>query len=231
MTTYYKAARPDGTDFRTGTLLHYVGAAIEHPALGRPSYPWSPRRINPNDPSTYLSTSVEPAETLIGGRWPCRLFEVEPIGEVVARTDGSYPHKRGMQAYSVIRELPAHMALGPNGEAVAAIIERADRLTTRDIDVLGRHVTWEDDRLIRAAWVIAHNAMYSAAREAAAFAALMAMRQVVVSHARLQYSIVADTMVVVRRATTALIARDLISAEHFDTLYGPWASVIDNKEG
>ena len=29
-----------------------------------------------------------------------------------------------------------------------------------------------------------------------------------------------------RDAALALVARDLISTEHFDALYGPWASVI-----
>jgi len=31
-----------------------------------------------------------------------------------------------------------------------------------------------------------------------------------------------------REAARALVVRDLISREHFDTLYGPWASVMEN---
>jgi hypothetical protein len=30
-------------------------------------------------------------------------------------------------------------------------------------------------------------------------------------------------------AAFALLVRDLITAEHFDVLYGPWASVMDKQ--
>jgi hypothetical protein len=69
-------------------------------------------------------------EALIGGRWTCRLFQVEPRGEVV--TDGGHPRKVGATAWKVTRELPAHLALGPNGMTVAALIERAGRVTVKE---------------------------------------------------------------------------------------------------
>jgi hypothetical protein len=49
MTTYYKATRPDGTDFRTGTIDYAAalasGEVIHHPV----------ETMVPNDPATYLS--------------------------------------------------------------------------------------------------------------------------------------------------------------------------------
>lgn len=34
MSTYYKATRPDGTDFRTGTVRYEVGTTVTHPNPG-----------------------------------------------------------------------------------------------------------------------------------------------------------------------------------------------------
>ena len=121
--TYYKATCPDGTDFRTGTIDYGAalvsGAVIRHP---------SKRRVK-DDPSTYLSLSIEPADCT-GFSWPCRLFRVEPVGRVGTASD--LPNKRTALALRVVEELPAHLALGPNGERVAAFIEALPALTTDD---------------------------------------------------------------------------------------------------
>ena len=63
--TYYKAVRPDGTDFYSGKVLwDRVGEIVEHPNPGT------------DHARGYLSVSVSPADCT-GMRWPCRLFEVE----------------------------------------------------------------------------------------------------------------------------------------------------------
>jgi hypothetical protein len=85
----------------------------------------------------------------------------------------------------VVRELPAHLALGPNGETVAALIERA------------RTITPDEAERLNAAW--------NAARDAARYAAWYAARD----------------------ATLALVVKDLITPDQFNTLYGPWASVME----
>ena len=140
MTVFYKATRPGGTDFRTGTIHYRVGATVEHPTTKRFS------DMRPNEPGTYLSVSVEPGEALTGGSWPCRMFRVEPVGRTIERTDGQLPYKRGCCALRLLEELPAHTALGPNGEAVAALIERARRLTFDelcDLDAARRDAAWD----------------------------------------------------------------------------------------
>ena len=122
MTTavYYKALRPDGTDFATGTT---------RPALGQ----WMPlitgelimcRR------GYHVSDAV--AETLAGGSWPCLLARVE-IPEGDWEQQG---HKLAVSTYRVVEWLPAHQALGPNGQEVAALIERARLLTAPELQRL-----------------------------------------------------------------------------------------------
>jgi len=124
--TFYKATTPDGKDFRTGTL-DYAGALVSGEPVSRPDQ----GPMVKDSPSTYLSVSVEPGEVLLGGTWPCRLFLVEPLGEVIGSDD--HPYKRCCKSLRVLEEVPAHQALGPNGAEVAAIIERIDGLTVGEI--------------------------------------------------------------------------------------------------
>jgi hypothetical protein len=126
MTVYYKATRPDGLDFWTGTIAYRPGVTVGHPV----SRCYADMR--PNDPGTYLSVSTEPGEVLTGGSWPCRVFRVDPVDRTVARTDGMYPWKRGCVSVRVLEEVPAYVALGPNGERVAALVERVRRLTVEE---------------------------------------------------------------------------------------------------
>lgn len=183
---YYKATRPDGTDFYSGTVDY--AAAL---ASGRPLE----RLTSPDgfyqccSPTVYHAADV-PAETLIGGSWPCRLFEV------TGRPVDIEGHKFGFRSLRVRREIPAWQALGPNGQEVAALIERARRLGSRE-----------------AAWTYAAR---SAARDAALGAARTAAMGAVTNAAR---GAAWD-------AAWALVVRDLISAEHFDILYGSWRAAI-----
>ena len=120
VTTYYKATRPDGRDFYTGTIDYGAallsGEVVRHPGK---------RKVR-NQPATYLSMSVSAADCT-GFSWPCRLFRVEPIGRVGTADD--LPSKRTTRALRVVEELPAWQAFGPNAEAVVALIARARTLT------------------------------------------------------------------------------------------------------
>ena len=199
---YYKAVRPDGTDFATGTTRPVVGE-------------WMPRiegKLVLCERGYHVSD--EPGETLIGGSWPCRLFEVE-IDEVVPyrNVDG---HKSVVHTYRPTRELPAWVALGPNGEKVAAIIERV-RVLTPD----------EQRALLRAQYGgPARNAARYAARNAARYAARYAASDAARNAAR--NDAWNDAWYAAWDATLATITRDLITQEQFDTLYDPWRRVIDN---
>ena len=177
--TYYKATRPDGTDFHTGTIDYAAalasGEVIKHPAA----------KMVRDDPATYLSVSVH-AANCTGMRWPCRLFRVEPVGRTL--TASINDSKRACRALRVVEELPAHLALGPQGEQVAALIERVRRLTAVEVERLA--AAWD------AAWDAVWDAVWVTSRVGA------------------------------RDASLALLTRDLISTEHYDTLIGPWRDVI-----
>ena len=146
--TYYKATRPDGTSFHDAKTRWAVGETVELPKSKR-------RRTLCR--AGVLHASTEPGESLAGGSWPCRLFEVEPVGELI--TDEHHPYKVGAHAWRVIREIEAWRALGPNGQAVVALIDRASRITP------------EEAKRIDEAWEAAREAAWEGAREAARAAA------------------------------------------------------------
>jgi len=194
--TYYKATQPDGTSFHDGTTMWEVG---------RTTY------LDGNHGTILckagvLHASTEPGEVLVGGSWPCRLFEVEPQTELV--TGNEHPHKVGAYAWKVVRELPAHLAFGPNGEAVAVLIERVKTITPDQADRLST----ARDAARGAAWNAARNAAWNAAWDAAWNAAWDAAWDAA------------------KDAALALLVRDLISPEQFDILYGPWASIMGETE-
>jgi hypothetical protein len=191
---YYKATRPDGTDFRTGTIDYAAafasGEVIRHPAA---------KKVQ-GDASTYLSVSVS-ASDCIGFSWPCRLFRVEPIGR--AGKDPRFPNKRTIRAGRVAEELPAHLAFGPNGEAVVAFLEAVRRLSmsecerllaTRRASIATRNEAWYVAD--RSAW----GARDSAWRGAWAAASYVA-----------------------GDAAVALLVRDSITPEQYNLLTQPFA--------
>jgi hypothetical protein len=219
MTTYYKATRPDGTDFRTGTIDYAAalasGEVIHHPA----------ETMVPNDPSTYLSVSVEPADCT-GFDWPCRLFRVEPVGPMLG--SGSLklqasPNKRACQALRVVEELPAHMALGPNGEAVAAFIDRCRTMTPEQ---MARLAAARD--AARGAWYAAWVAAWYAARGAARDAARGAAREAAwyAAWVAAWYAARGAAWYAARDAAMdagwAIVVRDLITPEQYDILVKPF---------
>lgn len=141
MNTYYKATRPDGRDFYSGTVDYATALATGEPI-----------RVRTPEQATYscctpdvLHASDVPTEALIGGSWPCRLFVA--TGRPVAQEG----HKFGFRSLVVVREVEGWRALGPQGDAIAALIERA------------RTLTYDEGRSLDAAW----DAAWDAARDAA----------------------------------------------------------------
>ena len=152
MTIYYKATKLDGTDFHSGTVDY--AAALE--SGERIDIGAAARRLPAACcTDTVLHASTVPTETLIGGSWPCRLFEV--TGRPVAEEG----HKRGFRSLRVLREVDAHLALGPQGVEVATLIERVRRMSPREMDAVRLAVTL-------AAW--------DAAGAAGRYAAILAAR-------------------------------------------------------
>ena len=152
MSTYYKAVRPEGTSFHDPSFRWLPesgpveGHTVTHPTAS----------VVGEEASHYLSVSVSPTDCT-GMGWPCRLLGVEPIEghEVTAPAPDGLPSKRAAVAWRVIRELPASGVFGPQGEHVAALIERAS------------HLTGDEARKLNAAWDAAWDAARGAARGAA----------------------------------------------------------------
>ena len=154
MTTYFKAVRPDGTDFWSGTVQWLPKTR----PLGRTRivrHPTSTVAVR-GEHGTSFAVSTDPTR-LPGAGWPLRLCEVEPLdGAAVIETD---QYKRQAVAWRVVREIEPHLRFGPMGVHVASLIERARTLTLDEALALG--TAWE------AAWDAAWFAAREAAREAA----------------------------------------------------------------
>lgn len=189
MSTYlYKAVNRDYTS-RNG-LRWDVGTVVTHPT--------STAMVR-DEPSTYLSLSTEPAETLIGRGWPCRLERVEPLGEVI--DSDRHPHKRCVLSARVVDEIEPWRALGANGRQTAALIERCGTLTESEVD---------------AAWAAARATARTAARTAARATAARATARVAAGAAAWDAA----------TAARATVVRDLITTEQYDRLVGPLVSVV-----
>ena len=201
-TTYYKAVRPDGTSFHDPSFrwvpesgpIPDDGLLVSHP-----------RHLGRRSAAGYLSVSTVPTDCT-GMEWPCRLLEVVavPRRKVITPEPDSLPNKRGASAWLVVDRLDPHLALGPQGPEVAAIIERAGRLTQEEAALLGAARIAARYAARGAAWGAAWNAARGAARGAAWYAAWDAARD----------------------AAIATVVRDLISPADYQTLAGPWLSVI-----
>ena len=170
MTTYYKAVRPDGTDFFSGKVrwlppagepLPEGGLIVRHPTATTPSLG--------DDAADYLSVSTEPTNCT-GTLWPCRLALVEAADAAVWTPNATaLPDKRAAVIWLVTAEVDAWQALGPQGREVVAIIDRVRMLTTDEL------------RQLTAAWFAAWDATRGAARNAAWYAARYAARDAAVA--------------------------------------------------
>jgi len=217
VTTYYKAVRPDGTSFHDPSFrwvpesgpIPDDGLLVSHP-----------RYLDRRSAAGYLSVSTVPTDCT-GLQWPCQLLALTPVRgrKVVTPEPYSLPNKRGASAWLVVDRLDPHLALGPQGPEVAAIIERAGRLTQE-----------EEARLV-SAW----NAVGYAARDAARYAARDAARGAARGAAWIAARDAARyasrdaawyaSQSAAWDAASATVVRDLISPDVWQTLAGPWLSV------
>ena len=221
---YFKATQMDGRSFQgSPKVLYEVGATVVPAPQSTAS--GAPRICGPG----YLHASDAEGETLIGGSWPCRLFEV--TGTPVAGFDGGeHRHKGGFLSLTVVREIEAHRALGPNGAQVAAFIERLKTATKDDWTVVIRERQRPSRDAARdAARAAAWDAATDAARDAAwaaATAAWAAARDAATAARAAARDAATAARDAARDAALALLARDKLSPEQFDLLYKPLASII-----
>ena len=120
----YKATRPDGTDFHGGTVDYgaalHSGQVIVHPQ----------RRMDRNDPGTYLSAASVPMSAPNASQWPCRLFEMQNVHP--SRVIAGFPHDRHWRANTrlrVLRELDSALVFGPNGQNTLRVMDEINALS------------------------------------------------------------------------------------------------------
>ena len=230
MRVYYKATRPDGTDFYSGTVDYAAALAsgkrlrVRTPAVSRRYKVCTSDVLHAADlPEATLVGGSWPCR-LVGGSWPCRLFEVTGRPDA---DDGK--HKFGFRSLVVVREVEAWRALGPQGREIMALIDRA------------RSLTGDEARELAAAWDAARNAAWYAARDAARDATRDATRDAARAAAgdatwyAAWYAAWDAAWYATRNAAGALVVRDLIPTGQYDTLTRPWRQVTgplhpDDKE-
>ena len=231
MTKRYKATRPDGTDFYSGTVDYAAalasGETITHTDRRYKGWPnGHPHR----DAGYYLSVATVPTDCT-GFSWPCRLFEVETVDEWTPGAEG-LPNKRATLSLRVVAELDASAALGPQGPLLVKLFEQARNVTPEQLRALGAAggAAWDAAR--DAAGGAARDAAGGAARDAARDAAGGAARDAAWDAARgaardaaggAAWDAARDAA---WDAAWALVVRDLITAEQYETLAGPWISVM-----
>lgn len=144
-TRFFKATRPDGTDFYTATVDY--AAALES---GEPL----PELSGGEFPGTgWYHVGVQ-STSCAGMSWPCRLFVVEPVG-----LEHVGAEKAGCRSLRVVEERPAHEVFGPQGVQVVELLNRCASLTAGE----GRQMVAARS----AAWNAVMDAVRSAARDAA----------------------------------------------------------------
>ena len=158
--TYWKAVRPDGTDFWTGTVRWLPRTPLKRARTVRHQ---SSTCAVKGDHSTSLAVSTDPTN-LPGALWPMRLCRVEQVEDIII-TDA---YKRQSVAWRVVEEVDPAIRFGPQGQHVGALIARAGVITAGEAEMLV------------AAWVAARDAARDAARVAASDAAWVAALALVV---------------------------------------------------
>ena len=232
MTTYYKAVRPDGTDFYTGELQwappegHEAPWIVYHPSGLREAPSISPR--------DFLSVATVPTDC-IGMAWPCRLLQVRPVeGYPAVATPGGkkFPNRVVATAWEVVAELDPRLALGPQADQLLALFDAVGRLTGDQFRDLAAARDAAADASWDAAWNAAADAAADAARDAAGNAAWNAAWDAARNAARYTawdaawYTAWDAARNAVVGAVEALVLRDCLAQEHYDTLTRPWVSVI-----
>ena len=104
-TTYYKAARPDGTDFHTGETQWAPPEGREAPWIVY--HPSGRQEVPSTHPRDFLSVATAPTDCS-GMAWPCRLLQVRPVEGHPVATPGrkKFPNRAAATAWEVVAEQP-----------------------------------------------------------------------------------------------------------------------------
>ena len=215
--TYWKAVRPDGMDFWSGTVRWLPKTPLKRSRVVR--HPSSTRAVK-GDHATSLAVSTDP-RVLPGALWPMRLCRVEQVEDVII-TDA---YKRQSVAWRVVEEVDPSFRFGPQGLHVATLVDRVRAITAGEV---GRFDATRD-----ATRVANRYAAREASRVAACVATRVATREAAWDATQFAVPDAAwvAAWVAAWDATQALVVRDLIGQHgftqaHYDTLTLPWRTTI-----
>jgi hypothetical protein len=76
--------------------------------------------------------------------WPCRLWRVDGLEDPVRPWPNSYYLR--CRSFRVVEEMPPWLVFGPRGTAVAAVVDRASRLSQADAEALAAVPDEEETR-------------------------------------------------------------------------------------
>ena len=223
MLSYYKSVRLNGTDFHTGETQWAPPEGHEAPWIVY--HPSGLQEVPSASPRDFLSVATVPTDCS-GMAWPCRLLQVRPVeGHPVATPDRKkFPNRVVATAWEVTAELDPRLALGPQAGQLLALLDTAERLTGDKLRELAAAWNATGKAARYAARNVARNATWNAARDAAGNAAgnaaVDAVWDAAVDVAR------NAAWNAARDAAGALVVRDCLPQEHYETLTRPWVSVI-----
>ena len=246
-TTYYKAVRPDGTDFHTGETRWAPPEGREAPWIVY--HPSGLQEVPSTHPRDYLSAATAPT-ACSGMAWPCRLLQVRPVeGYPVATPDRKkFPNRVVATAWEVVAELDPRLALGPQADQLLALFDTAERLTGDNLRELAAALDAAGYAARAAARAAARDAARAAALDASLDAARNAARNATWNAARYAagnaaraaaYDAARDVVwdvsgnvvydaawAAAYDAAEALVVRDRLPQEHYDTLTRPWRTAV-----
>ena len=218
-TTYYKSVRLNGTDFHTGELQWAPPEGHEAPWIVY--HPSGLQKVPSTHPRDFLSVATVPTDCA-GMAWPCRLLLVRPVEGHPVATPGrkKYPNRVAATAWEVITELDPRLALGPQADQLLALFDTAARLTGDKLRDLAAAWNAAGYAAGYAARYAARDAAMYAAYDAARYAAWNAACDAACDAARdAAYDAAYD-------AAWALVARDCLAQEHYETLTRPWRTAV-----
>ena len=235
MLSYYKSVRLNGTDFHTGETRWAPPEGHEGPWIVY--HPSGRQEVPSTHPRDFLSVATVPTDCS-GMAWPCRLLQVRPVEGYPVATPGEkrFPNRVAATAWEVVAELDPRLALGPQAGQLLALLDTAERLTGDKLRELAAawKATWNAarDAAVDVVWDAAGNVVYdvawNAARDAAGNATWNAARDAAVDAVwDAAVDVVWDAAGnAAYDAAEALVVRDLLPQEHYETLTRPWRTAV-----
>lgn len=231
-TSYYVATKPDGTDFRNGSSLDYATALEDGKTIIvlDPKGPWRVRipqeAASGSENAWPVQVGIAPTDVLAD--WPCRLFRVE--GTTI--TDNHMWGEYKLDSVRVLEEMDPKRVLGPQADGLIAMFEDAARITGAGAERLAAASApyRRLGSLQSAEWGNVHHAARESSRNGALTCAMNHISDVVTraSQAALPgdgwAGNVEDAREAAMSAAAALVVRDLISRDVFDTMIGAWTT-------